>query len=167
MKKSYLLIVLLIISVVGNGFLLFERFDSIGKNVNDSNVESSDDIIVDDNENENLNSEQDIEKKEDPNNESFYTFYQSFNNDKNFQKKRIKMPLEGSYYQDYDTEIKWDKEIWSKYGDFGNIDDIKPKDFAKEIEMWVYVPNSGYQFRNTFKMIDGKWYLVKSKASSL
>lgn len=152
--------ILLVLSLALNGYFLYKKYKPKEKKYvsgGGGGLAFQDRTPIDDSK----------ETESDPNNESFFKFYKSFNDDKNFQKERIKMPLEGKYYQDYDTEIKWDKETWLKYGDFGNIDDIKPKDLAKEIEMWVYVPNSGYQFKNTFKMIEGKWYLVKSKSCNL
>lgn len=97
--------------------------------------------------------------------EDFEEFYQKFTTDEAFQLSRIEFPLEGCE-TDNDTIIYWKSpEDW--YPITISAYDIDTTEFTVEksyapanVEIKVYIPNSGFGVTQEFELIEGKWYLV-------
>jgi len=99
--------------------------------------------------------------------EDFKSFYLKFNQDLSFQNSRIKYPLKGKYYTKNNKNPDFDYNFTlSDHLDFDNhkldttIYSIRRKMGNGVVEEKLFVPNSEVLTNYTFKLLDGKWFLV-------
>ena len=101
--------------------------------------------------------------------ESFMEFYIKFNNDIDFQNKRIKYPLKGEYSDGFseieneDIEYMWTLNDSIDFN-FLSADTLVYKldrkiEKNEVIEKW-YIENSGFSITSKFKKNKGEWFLV-------
>lgn len=101
-----------------------------------------------------------------PKAEDFAHFYSRFHNDSVFQLNRLDFPLQGEKVN-YDNTEKWTPENWmvikTKIRD---IDTTQFNIIVQETDSVVseqveFKYETGYHFSCTYKLIKGKWFLVK------
>ena len=104
--------------------------------------------------------------------ENFDEFYQKFLSDNSFQLERVQFPLRGSKIVDIGEEEQWTKDDWQYLeGDINEVDksifDVEIIVEDNKVTHKVSVPNSGFQMREIYELIDNKWYLTELFESDL
>ena len=112
--------------------------------------------------------------------ESFDLFYKRFYSDKDFQKERIQLPLEGgikAWSESNDTTIIF--EQWTSQSLVGGVSNkdslikyypnvrwnIEKKDTVVFEKYWL--ENSGFFINRNFRLVHNKWYLYLYEISNL
>lgn len=97
--------------------------------------------------------------------ENWESFYIKFHKDSVFQISRIKFPLEGYGIYEDEGEIRWSRNNWKLL--IGGIFDVDTSQYKTEyvktdtlVTTRIYIPDSGFDVKEKYKLIDGKWYLV-------
>src|ERR1043166_7406907 len=93
--------------------------------------------------------------------EDFNKFYDRFISDSRFQMSRLKFPLGGHD----DNGREWTQSNWHLMKK--KVFDVDTSKFKVEIKKTdteffyrIWIPDSGFSTETSFKLIDGKWYLV-------
>ena len=99
--------------------------------------------------------------------ENFESFYLKFNEDLSFQNARIKYPLKGKYFTKSNKNPGFDYNFTlNDHLDFDNHNldtamyTISRKMGHGIVEEKLFIPNSEFLTYYTFKILDGKWFLV-------
>jgi len=99
--------------------------------------------------------------------EDFDSFYLKFNQDLDFQNSRITYPLKGKNYSRENKNTNFDYNFTlNDHLDFENhkldktVYSINRKVADGVVEEKLFIPNSEFQVEYTFKLMNGKWFLV-------
>ena len=97
--------------------------------------------------------------------ENYNEFYSRFHSDSLFQLSRISFPIGGFILNEDGEPEPWTKENWLMHRI--KATDIDTTLFKVQITQTpdsvselIYIEDGGFMARRTFKLKDGKWYLV-------